>query len=46
MEKSNDKREHSRALAVLQKAHAITYCYIAIEHEVHIMTAKKWIEDY
>lgn len=46
IEKTNDKREYRRAVAVLQKADAKTYDYIAREHRVHIRTAKKWIEDY
>lgn len=46
MEKTNDKREYRRAVAVLEKADAKTYDYIALEHQVHIRTAKKWIDDY
>ena len=46
IEKTKDKREYCRAVAVLQKADAIIYDYIAIEHQVYIRTAKKWIEDY
>lgn len=46
IEKTNDKREYRRAVAVLQKADAKTYDYIASEHRVHIRTAKTWIEDY
>ena len=46
MEKTNDKREYRRAVAVLQKAQGKTYDYIAREHRVHIRTAKKWVGDY
>ena len=46
MEKTNDKREYRRAVAVLQKAEGTTYDYIAREHRVHIRTTKKWIDDY
>ena len=46
MEKTNDKREYRRAVAVLQKADGKTYDYIAREHRVHIRTTKKWIYDY
>ena len=44
IEKTNDKREYRRAVAVLQKADGKTYDYIAREHRVHIRTAKKWIQ--
>jgi hypothetical protein len=43
MEKTNDKREYRRAIAVFQKADGKTYDYIAREHRVHIRTTKKWI---
>jgi transposase len=43
MEKTSDKKEYRRAVAVLQKADGKTYHYIAIEH---IRTAKKWVGDY
>jgi transposase len=46
IEKTNDKREYRRAVAVFQKADGKTYDYIAREHRVHIRTAKKWIHDY
>lgn len=46
MEKTNDKREYRRAVAVLRKAEGTTYDYIAREHRVHIRTTKKWIDDY
>ena len=46
IEKTNDKREYRRAIAVFQKADAKIYDYIAREHRVHIRTTKKWIEDY
>ena len=46
MEKTSDKKEYRRAVAVLQKADGKTYHYIAIEHRVHIRTAKKWVGDY
>jgi transposase len=46
MEKTNDKREYRRAVAVLQKADGKTYDYIAREQRVHIRTTKKWIGDY
>ena len=45
-EKTDDKREYRRAVAVFQKADGKTYDYIAREHRVHIRTAKtyhKWI---
>ena len=46
LEKTSDKMEYRRAVAVLQKADGKTYDYIAREHRVHIRTAKtyhKWI---
>jgi len=43
MEKTNDKKEYRRAIAVLQKADGETYDHIAREH---IRTTKKWISDY
>src|SRR6476620_11395452 len=43
MEKTSDKKEYRRAVAVLQKADGKTYDYIAREQRVHIRTAKKWI---
>ena len=46
IEKTNDKREYRRAVAVFQKADGKTYDYIAREHKVHIRTTKKWIYDY
>ena len=46
MEKTSDKKEYRRAVAVLQKADGKTYQYIAREHRVHIRTAKKWAGDY
>jgi transposase len=46
MEKTNDKREYRRALAVLQKADGKTYDYIAREQRANIRTTKKWIGDY
>ena len=46
IEKTNDKREYRRAVAVFQKADGKTYDYIAREHRVHIRTIKKWINDY
>ena len=46
MEKTSDKKEYRRAVAVLQKADGKTYDYIAREHRVHIRTAKKWVGDY
>ena len=46
MEKTSDKKEYRRAVAVLQKADGKTYDYIAREQRVHIRTAKKWIGDY
>ena len=46
IEKTDDKREYRRAVAVFQKADGKTYDYIAREHRVHIRTAKKWIHDY
>ncbi|MGA9841832.1 MAG: hypothetical protein WBQ25_05925, partial [Nitrososphaeraceae archaeon] len=42
MEKTDDKKEYRRAMAVLQKADGKTYDYIAREQRVHIRTAKKW----
>ncbi|MGB6528185.1 MAG: hypothetical protein WBF33_08765 [Candidatus Nitrosopolaris sp.] len=41
IEKTNDKREYRRAVAVFQKADGKTYDYIAREHKVHIRTTKK-----
>jgi len=35
MEKTNDKREYHRAVAVFQKADGKTYNYIAREHRIH-----------
>lgn len=46
MEKTDDKKEYRRAVAVLQKADGKTYDYIAQEHRVHLRTAKKWVGDY
>ena len=46
LEKTSDKREYRRAVAVLQKADGKTYDYIAREQRVHIRTAKKWVGDY
>ena len=46
MEKTSDKKEYCRAVAVLQKADGKTYDYIATEQRVHIRTAKKWVGDY
>jgi transposase len=46
IEKTNDKREYSRAVAVLQKADGKTYDYIARDHRVHIRTTKQWIHNY
>lgn len=46
IEKTNNKREYRRAVAVFQKADGKTYDYIVREHRVHIRTAKKWIHDY
>jgi transposase len=46
MEKTNDKKEYRRAVAVLQKADGKTYDYIAREQRVHIRTTKKWLGDY
>ena len=46
MEKTSDKKEYRRAVAVLQKADGKTYYYIANEQRVHIRTAKKWVGDY
>ena len=46
MEKTSDKKEYRRAVAVLQKADGKTYDYIAREHRVHIRTAKKWVGNY
>ena len=46
IEKTNDKREYRRAVAVFHKADGKTYDYIAREHRVHIRTAKTWIHDY
>jgi transposase len=46
MDKTDDKKEYRRAVAVLQKADGKTYEYIATEQRVHIRTTKKWIGDY
>jgi transposase len=46
IEKTDDKREYRRAVAVFQKADGKTYDYIAREHRVHIRTTKKLIGDY
>ena len=46
MEKTSDKKEYRRAVAVLQKADGKTYDYIAREQRVHIRTAKKWVGEY
>jgi transposase len=46
MDKTDDKKEYRRAVAILQKADGKTYDYIAHEHRVHIRTAKKWIGEY
>jgi transposase len=46
MNKTYDKKEYRKAVAVLQKADGETYDYIAQEHQVHLRTAKKWIGDY
>jgi hypothetical protein len=46
MDKTDDKKEYRRAVAVLQKADGKTYDYIAREQRVHIRTIKKWIGDY
>lgn len=46
MEKTDDKKEYRRAVAVLQKADGKTYDYIAKEQRVHIRTTKKWVGDY
>jgi len=46
LEKTSDKREYRRAVAVLQKADGKTYDYIAREQRVHIRTTKKWVGDY
>ncbi len=46
MEKTSDKKEYRRAVAVLQKADGKTYDYIAREQRAHIRTAKKWVGDY
>jgi transposase len=47
IEKTNDKREYRRAIAIFQKADGKTYDYIDRgEHRVHIRTTKKWIGDY
>jgi hypothetical protein len=45
IEKTNDKSEYRRAVAVFQKADGKTYDYIDREHRVHIRTTKKWIDD-
>jgi transposase len=46
IEKTDDKREYRRAVAVFQKADGKTYDYIAREHRVYIRTTKKLIGDY
>jgi transposase len=46
LEKTSDKREYRRAVAVLEKADGKTYDYIAREQRVHIRTAKIWVGDY
>jgi transposase len=46
IEKTNDKSEYRRAVAVFHKADGKTYDYIARAHRVHIRTTKKWINDY
>ena len=46
IEKTGDKREYRRAVAVFQKADGKTYDYIAREYRVHIRTTKKLIDDY
>ncbi len=46
MEKTDDKKEYCRAVAVLQKADGKTYDYIAQEHRVHLRTSKKWVGEY
>jgi transposase len=46
IEKTNDKREYSRAVAVLQKADGKTYDYIARDHRVDIRTTKQWVHNY
>ena len=46
MDKTEDKKEYRRAVAILQKADGKIYDYIAHEHRVHIRTAKKWIGEY
>jgi transposase len=46
MERTSDKKEYRRAIAVLQKADGKTYDYIASEQRVHIRTAKRWVGDY
>ena len=46
LEKTSDKREYRRAIAVLQKADGKTYDYIAREQRVHLRTAKRWVGDY
>jgi transposase len=46
MEKTNDKREYCRAIAMFQKADGKTYDYIAREHRVRVRTTKKCINDY
>jgi hypothetical protein len=46
MEKTSDKKEYRRAVAVLQKADGKTYDYIAREQRVHTRTVKKWVGDY
>ena len=43
MEKTDDKREYRRVIAVFQKADGKTYDYIAREHRVPVRTTKKWI---
>ena len=46
IEKTDDKREYRRAVAVFQKADGKTCDCIARDHRVHIRTTKKWIDDY
>ncbi len=46
IEKTKEKSEYRRVVAVLQQADGKTYDCIAREHRVHIRTTKKWIDDY
>jgi len=46
LEKTSDKREYRRVVAVLQKPDGKTYDYLSREQTVHIRTAKKWLGDY